>query len=147
VGVDSDNALNKCREMTSDGKSSRDRCIMSTWLLVLFSSSYTKRCSTRDVALYTRILFGRKHGRPRKPIASVRMTGRFPLCVSLWPISSVCLALLALCLARPRLTAHGIPLCHDHRGSRYPAAGSVTRQSWLSHRQPKSAKVKTRTVQ
>ncbi len=31
-------------------------------------------------------------------------------------------------------------LCHGHRGSRYPAAGSVTRQSWLSHRQPKSAK-------
>jgi hypothetical protein len=25
--------------------------------------------------------------------------------------------------------------------------GSVTRQSWLSHRQPKSAKAKTRTVQ
>ena len=25
--------------------------------------------------------------------------------------------------------------------------GSVTRQSWLSHRQPKSAKAKTRTIQ
>ena len=46
---------------------------MSTWLLVLFSTSYTTSCSTRDVALYTCILFGRKNGGPRKPIAFVRM--------------------------------------------------------------------------
>ena len=43
--------------------------------------------------------------------------------------------------------AHEFPMCHDHRGSRDPAASVVTRQSWLSHRQPKSAKAKTRTVQ
>jgi hypothetical protein len=35
----------------------------------------------------------------------------------------------------------------DHRGSPGLVAGSVTRQSWLSHRQPKSAKAKTWTVQ
>ncbi len=28
-----------------------------------------------------------------------------------------------LCLSRTNLTAHGFPLCHDHRGSRDPAAG------------------------
>jgi hypothetical protein len=61
---------------------------MSTWLLVWFVSSYTKICSTCDVALYTRILFGRKHGRSRKPIASVLMTG---------PISSVCLRSVLVC--------------------------------------------------
>ncbi len=37
--------------------------------------------------------------------------------------------------------------CHDHRSSRDPSPGSVTRQSWLIHREPKSAKVKSRTVQ
>jgi hypothetical protein len=61
---------------------------MSTWLLVWFASSYTKICSTCDVALYTRILFGRKHGRPRKPIASVLMTG---------PISSLCIRSVLIC--------------------------------------------------
>jgi hypothetical protein len=47
-----------------------------------------------------------------------------------------------------------IPLCHDtcghdHKGSRdspLVLRPSVTRQSWLSHRQPKSFKAKTRTV-
>ena len=68
------NELHNRSEMIHDGKSSsRDRCVMSTWLLVLFSSSYTTSCSTRDVVLYTCILFGRKNGGPRKPIAFVRM--------------------------------------------------------------------------
>ena len=43
--------------------------------------------------------------------------------------------------------AHEFPLYHDHRGYRDPAKSVVTRQSWLSHRQPKSAKAKTRAVQ
>ena len=86
------------REITSDGKSSRDRCIMSTRFLVWFSSSYTKSCSTRDVALCTRILLGRKHGRPRKPIDSVRMTG---------PISSVGLRSVLVCPLELLETARG----------------------------------------
>jgi hypothetical protein len=51
MSMDRDNELHKCSEMTNDGKSSRDRCVMSTWLLGLFSSSYTRSCSTRDVVL------------------------------------------------------------------------------------------------
>ena len=48
--------------------------------------------------------------------------------------------------SRPNWTDHEFPLCHDHRGSRDPGVGSVTRQSCLRHRQPKSVMVKTRTV-
>jgi hypothetical protein len=44
-----------------------------------------------------------------------------------------------------RLITESPCVTDDHRASRYPTAGSVARQSWLSHRQPTSAKVKTRT--
>ena len=53
MSMDRDNELHKCSETINDGKSSRDRCVMSTWLLVLFSSSYTTSFITRDVSLYT----------------------------------------------------------------------------------------------
>ena len=38
--------------------------------------------------------------------------------------------LFSLCLSRRMFYCVTQPLCHDHRGSRDPAVGSVTRQSW-----------------
>jgi hypothetical protein len=43
-------------------------------------------------------------------------------------------------------TAVSFPQCHEHGGSRDPSAGLVTRQDWLSHRQPKLAKTKASAV-
>ncbi len=44
--------------------------------------------------------------------------------------------LTVMWLSRPHLAAHGIPLCHDHRGSRCPAGMQSARWSHL----PKLAK-------